>query len=113
MLGGSPPLHGRTPPAFLGAQLTQHPPLRYSRRYDVPVALSGLVMKGLEKDPGDGPRSGGELLSTLDSPDAIGGPVASPRRVVASRRLSRWKTGVATAAPLIVVGALFAFAMWP
>jgi serine/threonine-protein kinase len=113
MLVGSPPFHGRTPQALLAAQLTELPPHLSSRRYDVPVALSDLVMKCLEKDPADRPRSAGELLSTLDSPDAIGGPVASPPRVVASRRLNRWKTAVATAAPLIVVGALFAFAMWP
>lgn len=113
MLVGSPPFHGRTPQALLAAQLTELPPPLSSRRYDVPVGLSDLVMKCLEKDPADRPRSASEVLSTLDSPDAIAGPVAAPPRVIASRRWTRWKTAMATVLPIAAVAALFVFAMWP
>jgi serine/threonine protein kinase len=113
MLVGSPPFHGRTPQALLAAQLTELPPPLSSRRYDVPVALSDLVMKCLEKDPADRPRSAGELLSVLDSPDALAGPAAAPPRVIATRRRNRWKAWLATTLPIIAVAALFAFALWP
>jgi serine/threonine-protein kinase len=113
ILVGSPPFHGRTPQALLAAQLTELPPPLSSRRYDVPVALSDLVMKCLEKDPADRPRSAGEMLSVLDSPDAIGGPVAAPPRVIASRRRARLTTALATVLPIAVVAALFVVAMWP
>jgi tRNA A-37 threonylcarbamoyl transferase component Bud32/TolB-like protein len=113
MLVGSPPFHGRTPQALLAAQLTELPPPLSSRRYDVPVALSDLVMKCLEKDPADRPRTAGEVLSVLDSADAIAGPVAAPPRAVATRRRNKWKAWIATAVPLITVAALFAFALWP
>ena len=113
MLVGSPPFHGRTPQALLAAQLTELPPHLSSRRYDVPVALSDLVMKCLEKDPADRPRSASELLSVLDSADAIAGPVAAPPRAVASRRRNRWKAWLATAVPIVAVAGLFAFALWP
>jgi eukaryotic-like serine/threonine-protein kinase len=113
MLVGSPPFHGRTPQALLAAQLTELPPPLSSRRYDVPVALSDVVMQCLEKDPADRPRSATEVLSVLDSPEAIAGPVAAPPRVVASRRRNRWKAWLATALPIVAVAGLFAFALWP
>jgi serine/threonine-protein kinase len=113
MLVGSPPFHGRTPQALLAAQLTELPPPLSSRRYDVPIALSDLVMKCLEKDPADRPRSAGEILSVLDSADAIAGPVAAPPRAIATRRRNRWKAWLATALPIVAIAGLFAFALWP
>ena len=113
MLVGSPPFHGRTPQALLAAQLTELPPPLSSRRYDVPVALSDVVMKCLEKDPADRPRTATEVLSVLDSAEAIAGPVAAPPRVVAVRRRNRWKAWLATALPIVAIAGLFAFALWP
>jgi tRNA A-37 threonylcarbamoyl transferase component Bud32 len=112
MLIGSPPFHGRTPQALLAAQLTELPPPLASRRYDVPIALSDLVMKCLEKDPADRPRSATELLRTLDSAEAISGPVAAPSRP-AGIRWSRWRGKLPVALPAAAIVALMAWAFWP
>jgi serine/threonine-protein kinase len=112
MLIGSPPFHGRTPQALLAAQLTELPPPLASRRYDVPIALSDLIMKCLEKDPADRPRSATELLRTLDSAEAISGPVAPPPRA-ATRRWMRWREKLVVAVPAALVIALLAWALWP
>jgi hypothetical protein len=112
MLIGSPPFHGRTPQALLAAQLTELPPPLASRRYDVPIALSDLIMKCLEKDPDDRPRSATELLRTLDSAEAISGPVAAPPQAAALRR-RRWRERLLFGLPAALVVALMAWEVWP
>ena len=113
MLVGSPPFHGRTPQALLAAQLTELPPPLSSRRYDVPLALSDLVMKCLEKDPADRPRAAAELVRTLESGEAMGGPLAAPPRAKANRMWHRWRSAMSIALPAAVVIALVAWAFWP
>jgi serine/threonine-protein kinase len=62
MLTGAPPFHGRTPQALLAAQLSEIPAPLTSRRYDVSVPLSTLVMQCLEKEPAKRPKSGRTTL---------------------------------------------------
>jgi serine/threonine protein kinase len=113
MLVGSPPFHGRTPQALLAAQLTELPPPLASRRYDVPVALSDLVMQCLEKDPADRPRAASELLRTLDSPEAVSGPVAAPPGAKARRRWNQWMTALTTSLGVAALAALVLWSLWP
>jgi serine/threonine-protein kinase len=113
MLVGSPPFHGRTPQALLAAQLTELPPPLSSRRYDVPVALSDVVMKCLEKDPADRPRSAQEILGTLDSAEAIAGPVAAPPRVKSARTWNRVRSVLSVGIPAALVIGLVTWSFWP
>jgi serine/threonine-protein kinase len=68
MLTGAPPFHGRTPQALLAAQLSEIPAPLTSRRYDVSVPLSTLVMQCLEKEPAKRPKSASDVLRMLDDP---------------------------------------------
>jgi len=71
MLTGAPPFHGRTPQALLAAQLSEIPAPLTSRRYDVSVPLSTLVMQCLEKEPGKRPKSANDVLRALDDPGVL------------------------------------------
>jgi serine/threonine-protein kinase len=113
MLVGSPPFHGRTPQALLAAQLTELPPPLASRRYDVPVELSAVIMKCLEKDPADRPRAATDILRVLESPDALAGPVAAPPRAVATRRMRKLTTALGVTAAVLGVGGVLAWTFWP
>ena len=68
MLTGAPPFHGRTPQALLAAQLSEMPAPLTSRRYDVSVPLSTLVMQCLEKEPAKRPKNANDVLRALDDP---------------------------------------------
>ena len=89
MLVGTPPFHGRAPQQLLAAQLTEKPPPIGSRRYDVPEALSVLVMKLLEKEPAKRPKTAAEVARALEDPAVVSGtfvsaqaPKQQPRRVL-------------------------------
>ena len=71
MLTGAPPFHGRTPQALLAAQLSEIPAPLTSRRYDVSVPLSTLVMQCLEKEPVKRPKSANDVLRALDDPGVL------------------------------------------
>ena len=71
MLTGAPPFHGRTPQALLAAQLSEIPAPLTSRRYDVSVPLSTLVMQCLEKEPAKRPKTANDLLRALDDPGIL------------------------------------------
>ena len=71
MLTGAPPFHGRTPQALLAAQLSEKPAPLTSRRYDVSVPLSTLVMQCLEKEPANRPKSANDVLRMLDDPGIL------------------------------------------
>ena len=77
MLVGTPPFHGRAPQQLLAAQLTEPPPPIKSRRYDVPDALSALIMRLLEKDPAKRPRTANEVVRALEDPAIVSGTFAS------------------------------------
>jgi serine/threonine-protein kinase len=71
MLTGAPPFHGRTPQALLAAQLSEKPAPLTSRRYDVSVPLSTLVMQCLEKEPAKRPKTANDVLHMLDDPGIL------------------------------------------
>src|SRR5689334_14036847 len=77
MLIGTPPFHGRAPQQLLAAQLTEPPPPIASRRYDVPQALAQLVMKLLEKDPTNRPKTAAEVARALEDPAVVSGTFVS------------------------------------
>ena len=109
MLVGSPPFHGRTPQALLAAQLTELPAPLASRRYDIPSLVADLIMKCLEKDPADRPRSALELVHLLDDPE-----VMSSRPAVVPGAAARRSMRAMQKVLLLACGAaaLIALVMW-
>ncbi|MEP7346466.1 MAG: serine/threonine-protein kinase [Gemmatimonadaceae bacterium] len=99
MLVGTPPFYGSTPHQLLAAQLSlPAPPIR-SRRSDVPPPLAVIIMRCLEKEPAQRPKSATELLRMLDSPDVASGDFIAPaRRPWTKRRIMVWSTGILLAA---------------
>ncbi|MGH7616035.1 MAG: serine/threonine-protein kinase, partial [Gemmatimonadaceae bacterium] len=85
MLIGTPPFHGRAPQQLLAAQLTEAPPPIGSRRYDVPEALSSLLMKLLEKDPAKRPKTAADVARALEDPSVVSGTFASAVTSVAPK----------------------------
>jgi serine/threonine-protein kinase len=81
MLAGHPPFAGRTPQSMLAAHATETPPLIGTLRPATPPLLAELVMRCLEKRPGDRPQSAVEILRILDAigpTDARSAPIATP-----------------------------------
>ncbi len=134
MLVGTPPFHGRAPQQLLAAQLTEPPPPIRSRRYDVPAALSALIMRLLEKDPAKRPRNATEVVRALEDPAIVSGTFASashverprPRRVLwalagagilaSVAAGGAWLTnrhGAAPAAPVVTAAAAKSIAVLP
>jgi serine/threonine-protein kinase len=68
MLAGQPPFTAPTPQAMLAAQITQAPEPLSARRPACPPALSGAIMRCLEKRPADRWQSAAELAPQLDAP---------------------------------------------
>jgi serine/threonine-protein kinase len=104
MLVGVPPFHGRSQHELLRAQLTEIPQPLSARRYDVPVALSQLVMQSLEKSPDARPRTADVMVRLLESSEAVSGEFAAPRS--GARRASRRRLSWALAAVVLVAGSL-------
>jgi serine/threonine-protein kinase len=77
MLVGTPPFHGRAPQQLLAAQLTEAPPPIASRRYDVPQALAALIMRLLEKEPVNRPKSAADVARALEDPAVVSGTFLS------------------------------------
>ena len=112
MLVGAPPFYGRTPQALLAAQLTEHPKAISSRRYDVPPALADLVMRMMEKDPANRPRTANEVARLLDDPSVMSGEFTSlePRKIKRAawrRRASLVGVAVVLAAAGLGAGTYF------
>jgi serine/threonine-protein kinase len=113
MLLGSPPFFGRTPQGTLAAQLTELPAPLAARRYDIPAALADTIMRCLEKDPNDRPRTAGDITRVLEGADAISGPVASlPSATNRKRRERNTRRAFATLA-LGALAVLAAWTFWP
>jgi serine/threonine protein kinase/tetratricopeptide (TPR) repeat protein len=77
MLVGTPPFHGRAPQQLLAAQLTEAPAPIASRRYDVPEALATLIMRLLEKEPANRPKTAAEVARSLEDPAVVSGTFQS------------------------------------
>ncbi len=66
MLAGQPPFTAISPQALLAAQITQTPEPLASRRPACPPALSGAIMRCLEKRPADRWQTAAELAPQFD-----------------------------------------------
>ncbi len=88
LLTGASPFAGRPPQQMLAAHVTDAPEALSKRRPATPAALAALVMRCLEKRPGDRPQSATDLLAALD---AIGTPSggSQPTGAIAARRRRR------------------------
>jgi serine/threonine-protein kinase len=92
MLAGHPPFAGRNTQATLAAHATETPPSISSIRPATPAALADLVMRCLEKRPGDRPQGATEIVHALDaipissSASARGATSSAARTATRSRR---------------------------
>jgi len=110
ILAGQPPFRGANPQQVIAGHLTRHPDALSVYRPSVPPGLDAIVMRSLEKNPGDRWQSADEMVRALDAlgtsiaagmpvsrplPAASGAevPVAAPR----ARRGWRWGTAAAFA----------------
>ncbi len=67
LLTGHPPFRGASPHAVLAAHVAQPPEPLTRRQPDVPPELAALVMRCLEKDPGDRPQGAEEVVRELEA----------------------------------------------
>jgi len=103
ILAGRPPFDGTSAQAVLAAHLTEIPvPLREVRR-EVPVALSNVVMRCLEKRPADRWATAAEILSQLESLTTPSTAVPLPALGPANRT-RRIAFGAAALVALVVGG---------
>jgi len=98
MLAGEPPFSGGNTPSIMMKQVMERPVPLGQRRGDVPKDLERIVMRLLEKDPGNRFATGEDLVAALDgapflSVDSGEMPVPSANiveaRVVAERLRTR------------------------
>lgn len=66
MLTGAPPFAHRTAQQVYAAHITEQPASLKDRRIDCPEEIGALVMKCLEKDPGNRPQSARDLLRGIE-----------------------------------------------
>jgi TolB-like protein/tRNA A-37 threonylcarbamoyl transferase component Bud32/tetratricopeptide (TPR) repeat protein len=93
------PFEGKTTPQqYLKAHLSESPPLLKSVAPAVPAAVATVVMRALEKEPGDRPQSADEVLQQLGG-TSTSGPVTAPRR-----ESSVWRTVSIAGAALVLLG---------
>src|SRR5262245_52251138 len=78
MVTGHPPFRGRTPQAIMAAHARDTAEHVATRRADTPPELAAIVMKSLEKNPGDRPQHASEIVSALTTRAA--NTVANDRR---------------------------------
>jgi serine/threonine-protein kinase len=78
MLTGAPPFTGTTPQAVLAAHMTRQPEPMDSRRTGVPAPLAAIVMRCLEKNPGDRWQNANDLLAQLDAVSTPAGGIVPP-----------------------------------
>jgi len=109
MLVGSPPFHGRAPQQLLAAQLTEKPAPIGTRRADVPEALASLIMRLLEKDPANRPRTANEVARSLEDPAVVSGTFTSaqPARQQRPKRVLWALAGAGILASVAAGGAWF------
>lgn len=67
MLTGHQVFSARSPQAMLAAHAVEKPEPIDKRRPSVPLALSSLIMRSLEKHAADRPQSAGEMLAELEA----------------------------------------------
>ena len=90
LLAGSSPFAGRPMQQLLAAHVSEPPLDLVHRRPSVPPTLAALVMKCLEKRPGDRPQSAHDLIAALDAISTpSGGTQPTSARSAAARGPSR------------------------
>jgi Tol biopolymer transport system component/tRNA A-37 threonylcarbamoyl transferase component Bud32 len=107
MLSGAAPFGNRPPQQVLAAHVSETPEPLAKRRPNTPAALAALVMKCLEKRPGDRPQSAEELLNALDAistPSRGTAPIAA--RVVGVNAKRGQRLAVAGIGLLVGAGAI-------
>ena len=105
LLAGKPPFAGRLREDVLSAHLTEVPASLTTQRADVPTPFAELVMKCLEKRPGDRWQTASELVQRLDMLEMAGGAASGqPASRTMRRRMAA--TGV------LAVAAVVALAWW-
>jgi eukaryotic-like serine/threonine-protein kinase len=105
LAGVHPFAHRASGQQLLAAQLTEHPVPLGERCPDLPLVLTGVVMRCLEKDPAKRPATARDILDALTATTRPHTPVAVTRRRIGKR------TGLAAAgavALLVMVGAYVA-----
>ena len=113
MLAGHPPFAGRNTQAMLAAHATEAPPPITIIRPATPPRLAELVMRCLEKRPGDRPQSAGELLEALDAVTGAGGAGTPGSGAGTRARTSVSPRTVMVAAVLVIaVAAVVALIRW-
>ena len=78
LLAGRHPFTGRnTPREMVAAHAAEDPPQLLAGRFDVPAAVTRLVMKCLSKDPAKRPQAAGEICDILTR-EMLAPPPAAP-----------------------------------
>jgi serine/threonine-protein kinase len=101
MLAGSSPFAGRPLQQLLAAHVTDVPESLARRRPNIPPALAELVMRCLEKRPGNRPQSADAVIAALDAIGTPSGGSAPTEARLAAARATRSRQPIA--AGLVVV----------
>jgi Tol biopolymer transport system component len=111
LLAGSSPFAGRPPQQLLAAHVTETPESLVKRRPNVPPLLASLVMKCLEKRPGDRPQTADDLIAALDGiATPSGGSAPTSARIAAVPSANRTRLVVRSAGVIVTVAA--GFMLW-
>jgi Tol biopolymer transport system component len=113
MLAGASPFAGRPLQQVLAAHVTEAPDPLLKRRPGAPPALAELIMRCLEKRPGDRPQSATEVLAALDAiVTPSGGSEPTGARLPAVAREARSKSILIGVVATLVVAAALGAATW-
>ena len=110
LLAGAPPFSGKSPQMTLVAHVTEAPKPVTEHRGTVPMALSHLIMRCLEKKPADRWQSAEEMLGHLEALATPSGGLTPtdtmPVPVVSTTRTGRWAAAAFAAIAVIALGTL-------
>lgn len=94
LISGVHPFPGkRTAQQLIAAQIVEKPQPIDEIRGDVPAPLASLIMRAMEKEPGDRPQSAREMVNALDDSASMRPPLA------------RWKLAVLIGVVLLLLAA--------
>ncbi|MDP9176402.1 MAG: protein kinase [Gemmatimonadota bacterium] len=109
MLTGSELFGGRSAQATMAAQAIEQPERLELRRPSVPPALSGLIMRALEKHAADRPKSADEMLQALDAlATPAGGSVPPVVTQAAAKGKNQRRTVIAAAGAALLIAVVAA-----
>ena len=105
MLAGHLPFAGRSMQGVVAAHATETPPPIGGIRRATPPLLAALVMRCLEKRPGDRPQSATEILRALEAAATASGAVTAPSSHPVPDRFRRWRNSRMLIATVVAVTA--------